>query len=376
MSVFDLSPRRIGGVETMARELSRQLGNHGWQSVLCFKAEPAGPVREFLSLPNVTICVLNEMARWSVKCQRRFRALIATYRPQIVHLNFIDLLSPFAATARLSGVQRVYFTDHISRPSDYAPLRSSPPKRLAYRLAVPVEKVFCVSDFVRRCWIESCSLPSHRLATIYNGVDVERCEEFRNTRATFRRTHGISEEAIVVSQISSMSLEKGWPTLLHAAQSVLAASPDVFFLLAGDGKRRAEFEQLASSLDLGDHVRFLGLIDDPVQEGFFWASDIVCQPSEWQEAFGLSIAEAMACERPVIATQTGGIPEIVAHRKSGILFNRSDAKQLAESILELCSSAELRNLWGKAGRDICRERFDHRLNAAQTIAAYQLASLP
>jgi glycosyltransferase involved in cell wall biosynthesis len=375
LSVFDLAPRRIGGIETMARELSRQLGDAGWRSVLCFRTEPADSVREFLSMANVSLCTLSGMARWSLQCQRNFRALIAEHRPEIVHLNFVDFLSPFPAVARLSGVQRVFFTDHISRPSEQSAFRSTLPKRLAYRWAVPVAKVICVSDFIRRCWIESDALPSDRVMAIYNGVDVERCEQFRHKRTEFRAKHGIPDDAIVVSQMASMSLEKGWPTLLHAAKTVIAANPRVHFLLAGDGKRRADFEQLARDLSLGERVRFIGLIDDPVQEGYFWASDVVCQPSEWQEAFGLSIAEAMACERPVVATRVGGIPEIVVHRESGILFDRGDAEQLAASILELADRPDLRQLWGHAGRDSCRRRFDHRLNAARTIEVYGLESL-
>jgi glycosyltransferase involved in cell wall biosynthesis len=83
----------------------------------------------------------------------------------------------------------------------------------------------------------------------------------------------------------------------------------------------------------------------------------------------------MACERPVVATRIGGIPEIVAHRESGILTNRGDANELAASILELASAPELRVQWGMVGRTICERRFDHRRHAAQTIEAYRVGPL-
>lgn len=375
MSVFDLAPRRIGGIEMMARELSRQLGARGWRHILCFKAEPEDGVRAFLQLPNVTICSLERMARWRMECQWRFRRLILQHGPQIVHLNFVDLLSPFAATARLAGADRVFFTDHISRPAGFAPARANLPKRLAYLLASPIAGVFCVSDFVRRCWLEAGVLPADRFVTIYNGIDIDRCETYRNQRATFRRQHGIDDQTAVVAQISSMSLEKGWPTMLNAAKIVLRHNDKVCFVLAGDGALKRKFEELAVELGIRQQVKFVGLLNDPVGEGFFWAADVVCQPSEWQEAFGLSIAEAMACERPVIATETGGIPEIVSHRTSGILVNRGDSKRLAEGILELVASPDLRRQWGAAGKAICRAKFEHTSNAARTIEAYQLDSL-
>jgi glycosyltransferase involved in cell wall biosynthesis len=346
----------------------------GWQSVLCFRSEPVEAVRKFLQIPNVTLDVLSDVSRWSWGCNRRLSALIGRYRPSILHLNFMDLLAPYAVVARLRGVPRVFFTDHISRPEGYTPQRSQLVKRAAYRMAIPVNKVFCVSDFVRRCWIDSGRLPHDRLATVYNGVDLERCDRSQSQRERFRATHSIVDDAVVVTQISSMTHEKGCATLLNAAKTVVEAAPQIIFLLAGDGKQRQAYQRLASQLGIESRVRFLGLVNDPVGEGLFSGSDIVCQASNWHEAFGLSIAEAMACGRPVIGTRVGGIPELVKDGRTGLLVDRADATALADGILRLSASAELRRTYGEAARWLCREFFDHRANAAKMIEMYGLSS--
>jgi glycosyltransferase involved in cell wall biosynthesis len=323
----------------------------------------------------VELEVIPELSRWSIGCYRRLAATLGRYRPSILHLNFVDLLAPYALLGRVLGVARVFFTDHISRPQNYSSQRSGILKRMAYRAAVPVTEVFCVSDFVRRCWLESDRLPSNRFVTVYNGVDLERCERSQQQRRRFRVAHAIPDSAVVVTQISSLVPEKGCATLLEAAKEVCAANPFVLFLLAGDGKQRQEYEMLARQLGIGDRVRFLGLVADPVGEGLFAASDIVCQASNWQEAFGLSIAEAMACRRPVVATRVGGIPELVQNGLTGILVDRGDAVGLAKRLLKLAGCERLRAEYGDAARQFCAAHFDHRTNAAKMIELYRLSNL-
>ncbi|MCC6491842.1 MAG: glycosyltransferase family 4 protein [Pirellulales bacterium] len=372
LSVFNLAPRRVGGMETMMRELSSQLGARGWTSVLCFRSEPVDAVREFLSLPNVRLEVLPELHRWSVACQAQLARMLKRYRAAIAHLNFLDFFAPYAAVARAVGVARVYFTDHISRPENHILQKSGWLKVAAYRAAVPVTKVLCVSDFVRGCWLASGRLPSDRFVTVYNGVDLDRCDRSQAERASFRRRYGLGDGDVAVTQISSLIEEKGCSTVLEAARIVCAASPAVTFFMAGDGPRRPEYEGLAERLGVSGRVRFLGLVEDPVGQGLFSGSDIVCQASRWQEAFGLSIAEAMACRRPVVATRVGGIPELVQEGRTGLLADRGDAAGLAASVMRLVQSPSLRSSLGSAARDRCAAYFDHRAIAAKVIDLYQL----
>jgi len=128
-------------------------------------------------------------------------------------------------------------------------------------------------------------------------------------------------------------------------------------------------------MGIADHVTWTGMVGDPFGEGVFAAADVVCQFSRWEEVFGWMIAEAMAHEKPVIATRVGGIPELIEEGVSGHLVGRSDTAAMSRHILELLADPELRRRMGVAGRAIVAERFDLRKNVAQLVEAYGITNV-
>ena len=121
VSVYGFEPFRIGGGESFIRELSILLGQHGWKNVACFLTEPTPQVREFLSLPNITIEVIPNV--WQLKWQptRDLARILCRYRPEILHLQFTGFISPYPWLARFCGVKRVLFTDQASKPEGFVP---------------------------------------------------------------------------------------------------------------------------------------------------------------------------------------------------------------------------------------------------------------
>ena len=109
---------------------------------------------------------------------------------------------------------------------------------------------------------------------------------------------------------------------------------------------------------------------DPLAEGLYAASDVVCQMSRWEEVFGYVNAEAMASYKPLVGTRVGGIPEIVEDGVSGFLVPRRDPAAMSAKILQLLKDAELRRRMGDAGRRIVEEKFNHKTNIAQLIRMY------
>src|ERR1044072_108237 len=88
VSVLAVQPLRIGGTETFARELSLQLGQRGWKSVLCFESKPAEEVAKFLDLPNVSLEVLEDSNGSNLKAASELATLLRRHRPEILHLHF------------------------------------------------------------------------------------------------------------------------------------------------------------------------------------------------------------------------------------------------------------------------------------------------
>jgi len=375
LSIFGIEPFRIGGQEAFARELSAQLAEHGWKSVLCWAGEPPRAVRSYLELPNVTLEVLDtpEVANWEKL--RALARIMRRHRPAIVHLYYTGFLGPYPWLARGLGAQQVLFTDQGSRPEGYLPQRAPGWKRAAARIInFPMKQITCVSGYGHRCFTALDLLPAERFVMIYNAVDLGRVTRDAERASRFRRKYSIPEGRAVVAQVSWIIPEKGILDLLEAARLVLAQKADVQFVFVGEGAYREQYMQRANALGMGGHVTWTGTIEDPFSEGVYAASDIVCQLSRWEEVFGYSIAEAMASGRPVVGTAVGGIPELVQDGESGFLAPRGNAQQIAAKILTLLEDDNLRRQMGEAGRRIAETKFDLKKNVAQLIRLYGIAA--
>ncbi len=371
VSVFGVQPLRIGGTETFARELSRQLAEHGRQSVLCFESEPPEDVRTFLGLPNVRIEIVENCARSTARAVKALSKVLRTYRPEILHLHFTGFLGLYPWLAKLLSVKQVFFTDHSSRPAGYIPERAPFWKRGVVRiLNYPISRVICVSNYGYQCMTAIDVLPQERYSLIYNGVDLSRVTFDPDRRVEFRRKHSIPLDSTVVLQVSWIIPEKGIPDLLETARLVVAQDPAVVFLVVGEGPFREQYMNAADDMRLNKNIVWTGLVEDPFEEGVFAAADIVCQLSRWEEVFGWMIAEAMAYAKPVVATRVGGIPELVKEGESGFLVERGDTVAMSECILELVKDGALRERMGHAGRMAACEKFALGKNVSQLITAY------
>ena len=375
VSVFGVKPFRIGGTETFARELSLQLNDRGWKSVLCFLKPPPEEVRQFLALPNVSIEVLENSTAANWRAAKALAEILRRHKPEILHLHFTGFLGVYPWLARLLSVKKIFFTDHTSRPAGYVSRRARLWKRMAARVInFPLSRVVCVSQYGKSCLTTLDLLPRDRHALVYNAVDLSRVQHDSARSAEFRRRYSITSDRTVVVQVSWIIPEKGIPDLLKAASLVVSRNPNVQFVFVGEGAYRAQYMKEAQTLGLGDNVTWTGLVEDPFGEGVYDVADIVCQVSNWEEVFGWMIAEGMAYGKPIVATRVGGIPELVTDSESGYLVERGDTARMAEGILVLAADLQLRQRMGRAGRLAAETQFDLKQNVAHLIKLYGLAA--
>ena len=371
VSVFGVEPRRIGGTEMFARELSAQLGEQGWHSVLCFLSEPQGDVRRFLELPNVSFATLSNSTEGGRRTYLNLFRILKKYRADALHLHFVSFLTLYPWIAKLAAVKKVFFTDHHSRPAGYVAQRAPLWKRVAARaIALPLTKVICVSNYGYQCMTTVNALPRDRYEMIYNGIDLSRVTTDNGAGARFRERFAIPADRLIVGQVSWIIPEKGIDDFLEMARLVISRHEDVQFVLAGEGAHREQYMRDAAAKGLGDRITFTGMIDDPFGEGIFHAFDVVCQFSRWEEVFGWMIAEAMAHQTPVVATRVGGIPEVVSDDQSGYLVERGDAEAMSGRVLELLNDRAARVRFGQAARHRVEAKFDLKTNVAQLIRSY------
>jgi len=374
VSVFGVEPRRIGGTETFARELSLQLGARGWQSVLCFMSEPTEEVRRFLELPHTSLGVYASAKDGSLKTGRNLAGITRSHRPDILHLHYTGFLNFYSWLARLQSVKQVFFTDHHSRSAGYVPGRAPLWKRSAARfINGPLTRVISVSNYGYDCMTAFDLLPRKRFQMIYNGVDLSRVKTDPQQAIDFRRRYSIPAGRAIVTQVSWVIPEKGITDFLETARLVTQQNRNVQFVLVGDGAYRERYMKDAAAMGIEDRVTWTGMVEDPFGEGVFAAADVVCQFSRWEEVFGWMIAEAMAHGKPVVATRVGGIPELITEGVTGHLVDRGDTGAMSASILKLLDDPALRARMGEAGRETVSDKFDLRKNVAQLITSYGIS---
>ena len=190
---------------------------------------------------------------------------------------------------------------------------------------------------------------------IPNGVDLERFE-VPAPPCTLRDEYGIPCEDALIGVVARLEAEKGHTHLIAAMPGVLARAPRTWLAIVGDGSLRGELEAQARALPAParDRIVFTGARDDI--SAITADLDVAVLPS-LREAQGISILEAMARRKPVVASAVGGIPEVLTHGLDGFLVPPADPSALADALAGLARSPSLRERVGEAGYATVRERF-------------------
>ena len=208
-----------------------------------------------------------------------------------------------------------------------------------------------VSEFIRSRLLES-GFPPDRTIVHYNGVDL-----------TAFTPPDHETDARTILSVGRLVEKKGMEYLIEAFARIAGEVPEVRLEIAGDGPLRRPLEQLTSERGLSARVTFHGSLPHPVVAGLMQRASIVCQPSVTaangdSEGLPTVVLEAAATGRPLIGTHHSGIPEIIADGTTGFLVPERDVAALADRLLLLLTSAELRRKMGDAGRRRIEQEFD------------------
>jgi glycosyltransferase involved in cell wall biosynthesis len=163
---------------------------------------------------------------------------------------------------------------------------------------------------------------------------------------------------------------KGIRFLLEAAAQLKPQFPDLKVVLAGDGFERPELVRLADQLGISPDVTFLGWVPNTDLPPYYRAAAVSVIPS-LEEGFGIPAAEAMGCEIPVVASDAGGLPEVVENGVTGLVVPRGDAGALAQAIRSLLTNPQRRREMGQAGRARALRLFDWDRSAEQFEQIYR-----
>jgi len=196
---------------------------------------------------------------------------------------------------------------------------------------------------------------------IPNGIDLEEIQKSGS------KLININSPSIFF--VGVLEKVKGMDTLLKAIPFIKKSIPDIYVYIAGSGPLENKLKSLAKKLDIEENIKFLGFVSEDEKYAYYKSVDVCVFPSRY-EPFGIVLLEAMACGKPVITSNVGGIPFVVEDGKTGLLFESENVEDLAEKIVILLKDEKLRRKMGDAGLERVKE-FTWNKITEQTVEVYR-----
>ena len=353
--MFVITSMPVGGAETLLVELIRRLDRSRFLPELCCLKD-LGPLGEILALEVPAQHGLLAR-RTDVSILWRLAGLMRRRRiDAVVTVGAGDKMFWGRLAARLARVPVIASALHSTGWPDRV--------QLANRLLAPITDAFiAVAEPQGRYLAAHEGCTAAKIQVIPNGVDVERfCP--RPPDETLQREFGLAADAPVVGIVAALRPEKNHGLFLRAAVRVRRAVPAARFLIVGDGPQRGELEALARSLGIADAACFLGTRDDVPE--VLSLIDVLALSSHI-EANPVSILEAMAAGKPVVATRVGSVDKAVQDGRSGYLVSPGGEEELAGRLIELLGDRPRAAAFGRAGRQHVLEH----ASIARMVAGYE-----
>jgi glycosyltransferase involved in cell wall biosynthesis len=295
-----------------------------------------------------------------LRCLFELTSLLREMGPDVVHTHSSKAGIIGRAAARRAGVPHVIHSIHGMSFNRTQPW----PSRFVYRTLERwcgrwTEHFVCVADAMTRQAVAAGLGAPERFTTVYSGMEVERFDPRRHDRAAVRQQLGFDEDAIVVGTVARLFKNKGYEQLLEVLPTCVEQAPELRFLWVGDGPHRDRYIRRLEEMGLRDRVHLTGLVSPERVAELLAGTDVVVHLSQW-EGLPRVLAQALLMEVPVISFDNDGAPEVAIQGQTGELIRLNDLAGLSAAIVKLAGDAALRRRYGRTGREMFLQRFDHR----------------
>lgn len=333
-----ITPSRIGGAERYFLRLISHLARQGHRVIVVTKRDT--PLRaEVEKLAPLGIEIHSWLTHGKIDPWTLLKLCLLIRRERVdlinTHLTTASWLGSIAA--RLTGVPSVARVPSTDQARFF---------KFSHHL-------IAVSEGVRD-HLQAQGVSAEKIAVLYNGIDLTNYQPSLSGAEAKARL-GLSPETRTIGVAANLIPRKGHRFLLKALKAIESDAKDVHLLLAGEGSLLAELQEQTRLLGLQDRVHFLGFRSDMVEVET--AMDIFVLPS-LREGLSNAVMEAMALERPVIATHIAGLPEVVRDGETGLLVPPGDVEALSLALLRLLHDPDFAASLGKRGRLFLERSFD------------------
>lgn len=348
-----------GGLENGVLNLINGLNWNRYQHVLCCITR-SGRMAERLKRDDVEVIELNKKPGpdWflPVRLARVFRKI----KPHIVHTRNWGAIDGIVG-ARLSGSVYVVHSEHGVTMSEID--KSSRKRNTARRLlSTLVDRFITLSEDLQEWARRDLGIPSSKLQTICNGVDVAK---FNADLSILDARHqcGFAGSEFIVGSVGRLDPIKNHAGLIRAYSQLAQSFPHARLLIVGSGPCGEELQHLVKALGLSDRVTLMGTRDDIPR--LLRCMDVFALPS-FSEGISNTVLEAMAAGLPVIATDVGGNGELVRNKETGMLIPNRNDQALKDAILLYLKNRDLILQHGNSGRD----RVEKQYSLSKMLADY------
>ncbi len=382
MLSWEYPPHVVGGLGKHVAELLPALGHQDVRVHLITPTWDEPSTREEkgrlyihrVQVPVVRGCAFFEDVQEANKpLERAARGVLATHKIDLVHNH--DWLTFFAAQKlkhnyKLPLIATIHATE---RGRGQGALRGQQAMRIndtEWQLTYEAWRVICCTHYMANEIQHFFQTPADKIDVIPNGVDPTPFQSLDGIDlAEFRAGYAAPEDKIVF-YVGRVVYEKGVEFLIRAVPLVIREIPRVKFLIAGKGPELPAMQSLAQELGITDKVTFLGFVSNETRDRLFKVADCAVFPSLY-EPFGIVALEAMAARVPVVASDVGGLREVVRHGETGITIYPGDAASCAWGILHTFQHPEWARMRVENAYRAVLNTYNWDTIAAQTRQVYE-----
>ena len=355
------------GAEVQVATAASYLAGHPGVELTAVLLNEGSLARELRRL-GVPVTVMDERRHNALSLLISLTRWLRSHPVEIVHTHRYKETVLGALAAKLAGVPALIRTVH----GQSEPMRGWPRAKLRTYEALDRWTLRCFADriiAVSRRMADSLRESGYARGTvvpIHNGVDLRKVRPAR-PRSHVRRELGVDPAAPLFGTVGRLVPVKGHAHFLRAARLILQSEPGARFLIVGDGPLSSELAVSARHLGIDHACAFVGARTDVYD--LVAAMDGFVLPS-LDEGIPMALLEAMALGVPVVAAAVGGIPEVVAHRATGLLVDARDEAAVAEACLELTRDRDSARTRAARARRAVERDFSHEQNGRALVNAY------
>ena len=317
----------MGGAEKMCADLSIELTRLGNEVIVISLYNEHTDISRQLEKNNVKVYYLNKKTGFDIKCIFQLRKIITEFNPDVIHTHLYSLKYAFLASVGKS-IPVIRTIHNIAEKELGKSDKKVSSVLFKMRYAIPV----AISTRIKKTIVDSYNLPSNSIPVVQNGIPLNQFEE--------KKEYNLHIPCKIV-HVGRFQEQKNHICIIESARELI--NYNVKFLLIGDGELKETIEKKAQEYHIDDKIEFVGQTTDV--NSYLKESDIFILPSKW-EGLPISIIEAMAVGLPIIASDVGGVSDLIQSNQNGLLI-KPQSNQLIEAIKKLLGNDSIRKKYGE-----------------------------